>query len=57
MQPKDVTEANLKNVQKIVIPPDKRQEIHRYYKIYKMEHYRLYKLINNSTVSKSVTRK
>ena len=47
-------------VEEIIIPPEKREEILRSIcktSIIKMEHFKISKLLNNSTVSKLITRK
>ena len=58
VKPKHVPEGNLRNVAEIVIPPEKRLEIlNTIGKYYKTKHYKISKLLNNSTVSNFVIRK
>ena len=51
---------NLRDVKEIIIPTEKREEFFnklRQVKNYKMEHFKISKLLNDSTVLKFVTRK
>ena len=53
-----MSDMNSRNIEGIVILPEKRQEIQVIKsKYFKMEHCRISKLLSNSTISKSVTRK
>lgn len=58
VKPKSILEANLRNVEEIVIPTRKRQEILNVLdKYYRMEFYKISKLLNGLTASKIVTRR
>ena len=50
-----MSDLNSRNVEEIVIPPEKRQEILN--NLGQILYYKIHKLVNNSTVSKFVTRK
>ena len=50
-----MSDLNSRNVEEIVIPPEKRQEILN--NLGQILYYKIHKLLNNSTVSKFVTRK
>ena len=54
---KPVIDENSRNVGEIIIPPEKREEILNKLRQVLMEHYKIPKLLNNSTVSKFVTKK
>ena len=56
VKPKHVTDENLRNVEEIIIPPGKRKNIKRIKtSIIKIKH-KTSKLLNDSTVSKFVTK-
>ena len=64
VKPKYAPEANSRNVKEIVIPPQKRQGILYIYMniiyviyYYKMEHHKISKLLNDSSVLEFVTKK
>ena len=57
MNQKPVINETSKNVEKIIIPPEKRRNIKWIKANIKMEHYKIYKLLNDSTVSKFVAKK
>ena len=50
-----MSDLNSRNVEEIVIPPEKGQEILN--NLGQILYYKIHKLVNNSTVSKFVTRK
>ena len=58
VKPKPVPDENLKDVEEIIISPEKRK---KYWtnedKSYKKKHYKLSKLSNNSTVSRFATKR
>ena len=58
METKPVTNNSSRNVEEITIPPEKREEILNKIKtsIIKIEHYKISKLLRNSSESKLVTR-
>ena len=58
METKPVTNNSSRNVEEITIPPEKREEILKKIKtsIIKIEHYKISKLLRNSSESKLVTR-
>ena len=58
METKPVTNNSSRNVEEITIPPEKREEILNKIKtsIKKIEHYKISKLLRNSSESKLVTR-
>ena len=56
MKQKPVINENSRNVEDIIIPPEKGENIERIeITIIKMEHYEITKLLNDSTLSKFVT--
>ena len=59
MKPKPLPKANSRNVEEIVILPEKRQKNTKRFRINptKMEHCKTSNLLNDSTISKSLTRK
>ena len=59
MKPKPLPAENLRNIEKIIIPLVKRERDTKRIKksIIKMEYHKISKLLNNSTLSKFVTRK
>ena len=63
MNRKPVIDENSRNVEEIVISLEERQELlNKFikiikYKFHKIEHCKIYKSLNDSTVSKFVTRK
>ena len=58
METKPVTNNSSRNVEEITIPPEKREDILNKIKtsIIKIEHYKISKLLRNSSESKLVTR-
>ena len=59
MKPKPLPAENLRNIEKIIIPLVKRERNTKRIKksIIKMGYHKISKLLNNSTLSKFVTRK
>ena len=55
MKSNRMSDLNSRNVEEIVIPPEKRQEILN--NLGQILYYKIHKSVNNSTVSKFVTRK
>ena len=59
LKPNQAIDENPRNVKEIIVPPEKRERknIKRIKaSIIKMEHYKISKLLNNSSVSKFVTK-
>ena len=54
MKPKPVSDEILRVIEEIIVPSEKWEQILKYYK---MEHYKISKLLNDSVVLKFVTRK
>ena len=58
VKPKPKPDENLRDVEEIIIPPEKQNKYCANQDKYcKMEHYKIFKLLNDSTVSKFVTKK
>ena len=58
VQPKPVPDENLRDVEEIIISPEKQNKYWANQDKYcKMEHYKIFKLLNDSTVSKFLTKK
>ena len=55
---KPAVDESSRNVEETIFPPEKRRKnIRRIKTVIKMEHYKIFKLLNDSTVSKFGTKK